>query len=131
MSLDAFSASLGQHQGRIRPSHGAPVSGEFSYVLGNEEPGWFFDLAVGDGAELVQQADLTSVGILRLKVRMSVPASLPSSLAWEISILIDGVKAARARCQAGRARVLSDLAANVSKLTGTHEIGVRLELVGL
>jgi len=46
-----------------------------------------------------------------------------------VSIIVDGVKAARATCRAGRKRLLTDLAANVSKLTGLHEVGVRLELL--
>ena len=50
-------------------------------------------------------------------------------LAWEASITVDGIKAARATCPAGRERVLSDLAASVSKVTGVHQVGVRLELV--
>jgi hypothetical protein len=58
-----------------------------------------------------------------------VPASVPAGLGWEAAIIVGGVKAARATCPAGRERVLTDLAANVSKLTGVHQVGVRLELV--
>ena len=36
---------------------------------------------------------------------------------------------ARMRARPGRERFVTDLAANVSKLSGTHVVGVRLELV--
>ena len=58
-----------------------------------------------------------------------VPKSLPLSLAWEASILVDGVAKASFRVRAGRERVMRDLAANVSKLAGLHTVGVRLALV--
>jgi len=60
---------------------------------------------------------------------MRVPPGLPESFAWETSLIVDGAKHARATCAAGREREITDLAANVSKLAGTHEIGVRLELL--
>ena len=66
---------------------------------------------------------------MRAWLRLRVPAGLVAGLAWEVSITVDGAKAARATCPAGRERVLTDLAANVSKLSGTHQVGVRLELV--
>jgi hypothetical protein len=44
-------------------------------------------------------------------------------------VIVDGAKRARATCAAGRTRSISDLAANVSKLAGSHVVGVRLELV--
>jgi hypothetical protein len=34
------------------------------------------------------------------------------------------------RARSGRERLVTDLAANVSKLSGVHTVGVRLELVG-
>jgi hypothetical protein len=43
---------------------------------------------------------------------------------------VDGVKLASTTCGAGRARELTDLAANVSKLAGDHEVAIRLTLVG-
>ena len=99
------------------------------FVLGEDEPGRFFALDVGDLAEVVQDTDLTSVDLVRAWLRLRVPASLIPELAWEASITVDGAKAARATCPAGRERVLTDLAANVSKLNGMHQVGVRLELV--
>jgi hypothetical protein len=98
-------------------------------VLGEDEPGRFFELDAGDRAEVVQDTDLTTVDLVRAWIRLRVPASLAPGLAWEASITVDSAKAARATCPAGRERVLTDLAANVSKLSGTHQVGVRLELV--
>ncbi|PIE63850.1 MAG: hypothetical protein CSA24_03450 [Deltaproteobacteria bacterium] len=78
---------------------------------------------------MVQDTDLTSVDLVRAWMRLRVPASLESGLAWEAAITVDGNKAARATCPAGHERVLTDLAANVSKVSGVHQVGVRLELV--
>ena len=129
MELDAFTSRLGLGQGRIDPENAPPGSGDHVFVLGEDEPGRFFDLAAGDHAEVVQDTDLTDVSLVRAHLRLRVPANLPSTHGWEASIVVDGVKAARATCRAGRERLLTDLAANVSKLTGLHEVGVRLELV--
>ena len=129
MELDAFTSRLGLGQGRLAPVNAAPASGDYVFVLGEDEPGRIFELAPGDRAEVVQDTDLTDMDLVRAHLRLRVPASLPATLAWEVSIVVDGVKAARATCRAGRERVLTDLAANVSKLTSLHEVGVRLELV--
>jgi len=129
MELDAFTSRLGMGQGRIAPANAPPGSGDHVFVLGEDEPGRFFDLAAGDHAEVVQDTDLTDVSLVRAYLRLRVPASLPSTHGWEASIVVDGVKVARATCRAGRERLFTDLAANVSKLTGLHEVGVRLELV--
>jgi hypothetical protein len=54
---------------------------------------------------------------------------MPAGLAWEASVVVDGMKYASLRSRPGRERTVTDLAANVSKLAGVHVIGVRLELV--
>ena len=131
MELDAFTSRLGVGQGRIAPLNAAPASGEYVFVLGEDEPGRVFELAPGDRAEVVQDTDLTGVDLVRAHLRLRVPASLPAGLGWEASIVVDGVKAARATCRPGRKREITDLAANVSKLAGVHQVGVRLELVGV
>lgn len=129
MELGAFTSRLGVGQGRIEPRSLVAPSGDYVFVLGEDEPGRFFELDAGDRAEVVQDTDLTSVDLVRAWLRLRVPASRIPGLAWEASITVDGAKAARATCPAGRERVLTDLAANVSKLSGTHQVGVRLELV--
>lgn len=124
MELDAFRSRLGEGQGRIETS-----AGEASFVLGELEPGRLFDLQLGDYAEVVQTTDLTGVTLVRAGCTLVVPGGLPTSLAWEASILIDGLKLASTTCGAGHVRELTDLAANVSKLAGDHEVAIRLTLV--
>jgi len=130
MELDAFTSRLGLGQGRIRPASLAPGSARYAIVLGEDEPGRFFDLAVGDRAEVVQDTDLTGIDLVRAHLGLRVPASVPEGFAWEASIVVDGVKQATATARPGRSRRVTDLAANVSKLSGMHTVGVRLELVG-
>jgi len=127
MALDAFSSRMGSSQGRLVGA--AP--GDYAFVLGEAEAGWSYDLTAGDCAEVVQTADLTGATLVRVRLSLTVPKEVPAGLAWEASIVVDGVKRARASCRPGRQRTLTDLAANVSKLTGAHEVGVRLELVPL
>lgn len=122
--LDAFRTNLGVTQGRVEV---AP--GELRFVLGDLKPGRLFDLATGDFAEIVQTTDITGVTLVRARLTLRVPAGLPAGSAWEASIVVDGAKLARTTCESGRMRTVSDLAANVSKLTGAHEVAVRLELV--
>ena len=92
-------------------------------------PGRFFELALGDHVEVSQSVDLTGVMLVRSAVRLRVPERMPTGFAWEASLIVDGMKYASLRARPGRERTVTDLAANVSKLTGVHVIGVRLELV--
>jgi len=118
--LDAFSCLLGTAQGRTAPG---------AFVLGSAEPGYVFELAAGDYAELVQDMDVTGVDLVRARMRLRVPEGLHAGLAWEASLVVDGQKRARATTRPGWTRGLTDLAANVSKLAGDHAVGIRLELV--
>ncbi|MCP3167333.1 hypothetical protein [Myxococcus qinghaiensis] len=129
MALTAFTSRLGLGQGRIRPQRGTPASGEYLFVLGDEEPGRRFELAPGDFAEVTQAVDVTSVDLVRAALRLRVPSAAPAGLAWEASLVVDNVKYARCLGRPGRERLLGDMAANVSKLSGVHTVGVRLELV--
>ena len=131
MEFDAFTSRLGLGQGRIAPTSPPPGSGEYAFVLGEDDLGRLFDLAPGDHAEVAQDTDLTDVDLVRAHLGLRVPATLPAGFAWEASIVVDGVKLATATANSGRTRTLTDLAANVSKLSGVHQIGVRLELVGV
>jgi hypothetical protein len=127
MALTAFTSRLGRGQGRLLTPKA--TGGDYAFVLGDDEAGRFFELAPGDHAEVTQQTDLTGVMLVRALLRLRVPASTPAGLAWEASILVDGTKLARMQARPGRERLVTDLAANVSKLSGLHTIGVRLELV--
>ena len=124
MELDAFTSRLGDGQGRV-----VTPSGEVRFVLGDAEPGRFFDLVAGDRIEVTQSTDLTGVALVRAVLELRVPPGIPPGLAWEASVVVDGVKYARTTCAPGRTRSISDLAANVSRLSGAHDVGVRLELV--
>ncbi|MCY1033251.1 hypothetical protein OV207_17485 [Corallococcus sp. BB11-1] len=129
MALTAFTSRVGLGQGRIRPQRTTPASGEYLFVLGDEEPGHFFELAPGDFAEVTQAVDVTDAALVRCALRFRVPAGAPAGLAWEASLAVDGVKYARTLGRPGRERLITDLVANVSKLSGVHTVGVRLELV--
>jgi len=127
MALTAFTSRLGRGQGRLATPKA--TGGDYAFVLGDDEAGRLFDLAPGDHAEVTQETDLTGVMLVRALLRLRVPASTPAGLAWEASIIVDGAKLAAMRAKPGRERLVTDLAANVSKLSGLHTIGVRLELV--
>lgn len=122
MALTAFNARVGRSQGRM------PSDDGFVFVLGDAESGRLHELAPGDHAEVTQTADLTDEDFVRLLLRLAVPESTPPGFAWVASLRIDGVSLAHATCRPGRERLLTDLAANVSKMAGDHEVAVRLEL---
>lgn len=127
MALTGFTSRMGLGQGRLKTSKAS--SGEYAFVLGDIEPGRFFELAPGDYSQVTQEVDVTGVNLVRVLLRLRVPVGTPSQLAWEASVLVDGVKQARMRALPGHERLVTDLAANVSKLAGVHIIGVQLELV--
>jgi len=116
MELTAFTSRLGEGQGRLGPG---------VFILGDDEPGRTFDLTTGDHVELTQLVDLTGVTLVRAEMKLRVPADAT----WEVSITVDGVKYAALRARRGSERTLSDLAANVSKVSGMHMVGIRLELL--
>ena len=124
MELDAFTSRLGDGQGLV-----VAPDGEVRFVLGDVEQGRFFDLTVGDRIEVTQSTDLSGVALVRAIVDLRVPPSVPPGVAWEASVVVDGMKYAQTTCAPGRTRTITDLAANVSKLSGKHDVGVRLELV--
>ena len=128
MELTAFETRLGTSQGRIRTREA--VAGDHLFVLGDDQPGRFFNLVEDDRAEVVQETDLTDVDLIRAQVRLRVPTDVLDDLIWEASIIVDNIKLARATARPGSKRIITDLAANVSKLSGIRLVGVRLQLVG-
>ncbi len=120
MELTAFTSRLGEGQGRLGPG---------VFVLGDDEPERTFELSRGDHVEVTQVVDLSGVTLVRTSLKVRTPKRMPRGLAWELSIVVDGVKYSGITLGAGSERSLADLAANVSKLTGQHTVGVRLELV--
>ena len=124
MEFDAFTCRLGEGQGRVELP-----SGETRFVLGDLEAGHSFELLPWDRVQVLQTLDLTEVTLVRVLGEFSAPATMPPGLVWEASVVVDGQKHATLRCEAGRRRVIRDLAANVAPFLGMHEVGVRLELV--
>jgi hypothetical protein len=118
--MDAFTARLGLSEGRVTQDDGTIV-----FVLGDLQPGRFHDLAPGDYAELAQTADLTGVALVRVRATLRAPAAG----AWRASLRIGGTEVASLSGWPGLTRTVTDLAANVSALTGPTEIAVRLTLV--
>ena len=59
------------------------------------------------------------------------PAAVPAGVGWRASLRIDGGERASSLLVPGRVRDRVDLAANVSKLTGDHELAFRLEVVAV
>src|SRR5690606_38165693 len=96
MEFDAFTSRLGLGQGRIQPMNAPVPLGDNVFVMGEDEPGRFFDLEPGDHAEVSQQTD---VDLVRAALRLRVPKTLPTGLAWEVAILVDGTKVATATCK--------------------------------
>ena len=129
MALTAFTSRLGVGQGRLLAAASSESESDYVFVLGERDRGRLFNLAPGDRAEVTQAVDLTGVVLVRAALSLDVPESVPTGLAWEASLVVDGVKFATARARRGRRRALTDLTANVSKATGVHTVGVRLELV--
>ena len=129
MARTAFDARLGASQGRLAAGDGSPApSGDYLFVLGDAEAGRFHELASGDHVEVRQTVDLTDADLVRAQLRLRVPGSAPPGWRWVASIRVGGNPLAQATCARGRERVLTDLAANVSKLAGLHEVAVRLAL---
>ncbi|MEM6288620.1 MAG: hypothetical protein AAF845_15895 [Bacteroidota bacterium] len=75
-----------------------------------------------------QAVDLTDADFVRAQLRLRVPESTPTGWRWVVSVRVDGSPLAQATCAPGRERVLTDLAANVSKLAGVQDVAIRLAL---
>jgi hypothetical protein len=139
VELTAFTSRLGIGQGRIHPTGATPTDGDYVFVLGDDEPGRFFELEEGDMVQVTQSLDMSDVKLLRANLRFRMPEKLSIVLetedsevvnyGWEASIVVDNQKFGTIRStKPGSDRIVTDLVANVSKLSGVHEIGVRLEL---
>lgn len=131
MALTAWNRELGTTQGRVDPQAYTPPQGEFAFVLGRDLPGLLQKLEVGDFVEVKQTASFGDAKLVRLRARMRPPASVPAGVAWKASLRIDGGERASTLLEPGRTRDRVDLAANVSKLAGDHELAFRLELVAV
>lgn len=131
MALTAWNRELGTTQGRIAPSAFTPPEGVFAFVLGRDLPGLTQKLNVGDYVEVKQTADFGDTKVVRFRARMRPPESVPPGVAWRASLRVDGSDRASTLLVPGRTRDRVDLAANVSKLSGNHELAFRLAVVSV
>lgn len=127
MSLTAFTSRLGTGQGRL--VDGGVTSNTYAFVLGDQDLGHYAELTPGDYVQITQSTDLTEIPLIRAAVELRIPSSTPTAYAWNAVILVDGTRVASTTARSGRSRVITDLAANVSKLSGPHDVALRLELV--
>ncbi len=128
VALTAWNRELGTTQGRIAPAAFTPPEGVLAFVLGRDLPGLAQKLSLGDFVEVKQVADFGDAKIVRFRARMRPPDVVPAGVGWRASLRIDGSERASALLVPGRSRDRVDLAANVSKLTGNHELAFRLAL---
>ena len=119
--MDAFTSRLGVSEGRVERAPGDVV-----FSLGDLVPGWAADLVAGDFAEVAQTTDLTVIALVRVTGTLRAPASGR----WRVSLRIGGFDVASLDGWPGRARPISDLAANVTKISGATEVAVRLSFLG-
>jgi hypothetical protein len=131
VALRAWNRELGTTQGRIAPQGFAPAEGSYAFVLGRDLAGLTQKLAVGDHVEVRQTASFGDTRLVRLRARMRPPANMPTGVAWKASLRIDGAERTSTLLTPGRVRDRVDLGANVSKLSGNHELAFRLELVAV
>lgn len=131
MALTAWNRELGTTQGRIAPAAFTPPEGTFAFVLGRDLPALTQKLNVGDFVEVKQTADFGDAKIVRFRARTRPPAGVPDGVGWKASLRIDGSERASALLLPGRTRNRIDLAANVSKLSGDHELAFRLAVVAV
>jgi hypothetical protein len=122
---------LGTAQGRIVPSGFVPPEGEFAFVLGHDLVGLREKFEPGDFVELTQTASFGDAKLVRLRARLRPSAAVPAGVAWRASLRLDGFERVSTVLAPGRTRDRIDLAANVSKLVGDHELAFRLELVAV
>ncbi len=107
----------------------AAIEGAHVFVLGYQLPGLFHRFSIGDFAQIEQNDDFGSTNIIRVVAILRSTTVMPSGFRWRFSLLIDSVEYTSRILEPGRARTLVDIAANVSKLVGNHDLAFRLELV--
>jgi len=125
MELDAFRSRLGVSQGRIQKDN----EDGFVFVLGDIEPGYRHEMSLGDHAAVVQDVDVTDVDLVRTEVILRIPDDMPANYYWKVAVIVDGIEHGWTLCFAGRTRTITDLAANVSKMSGMHQVGVQMTLI--
>jgi hypothetical protein len=127
--MDVFSFELGQTQGRIEPTLIDAPAGDWVCVLGSELPGRWARLAVGDYVRLAQTGSLTGFDTLRFSLTL-LPRTPPAGAYWWFSFEVGGSEIRGLRLPEDWMRSLIDVGANVTALSGDHEIAFQLELRG-
>jgi phage tail-like protein len=130
MTLTAWTRELGSTQGRLMPQGFVPPEGTFALVLGRDLPGLTQRIVAGDFVEVSQAGDFGGASFVRFHARTRPPTALPAGVSWKASVRVDGVEQVSTLLTPGNTRDRTDLAANVSKLTGDHALAFRLELLG-
>jgi hypothetical protein len=104
-------------------------AGDHVFVLGYQLPGQVHRFDVGDFAQVEQNEDFGSTTVIRFVAIVRPPDINPSGIVWRFSLLIDGAEYVGRNLDAARGRTFVDMAANVSKLVGNHDLAFRVELV--
>ncbi len=135
--LTPFDAFLGDLQRRVPAPAGDPTPGDWLLALGSlaegraddlgilNDAGGALGLTVGDAVEATQAVDVTAASLLRIGVRLRVPAD--ATLGWRCVLKVDGVEHAALVGRPGVTRVAGDLAANVRAMVGVVTLAIRLE----
>ncbi len=127
--LNAWSRALGTRQGRIIPAGWSASDGSHVFVLGSDTAGDIADLHVSDYASIAQIAEIAAgTKVLRTVTRLRGPSTMVVGLSWRFSLLIDDVELAFVELKTGKTFDKVDLAANVSKMSGTHKVELRVTL---
>lgn len=121
--MTPLDARLGLDQGRREEAGGGAA-----FWLGSAEEGRLADLIPGDFVELVRTVDLTEDDLVSFSGSFTTPRDLPGDRRWRLLLLLDGVEVAGLEGWPGYTRQIDDLKLNASKLSGDHEIAIRLQL---
>lgn len=128
---DPFDIEPGTGSGRIIPTGALPAEGDFVFVLGSDLPGWTGNFVDGDEVEVSQTGEHSPAEIVRFKISVRGPVSMPAGWAWSFVLRADGVDAWTLPIDPGRPlRVLSDLGLDVVGLPATIALSFALVASG-
>lgn len=126
-----FQAYRGEHQQRIATEHAS--AGAFAYEMGHAAH-LDVNLNVGDRHDVAQTFQLPAeAALIRPRVRIATPATLPSGMQWEFQVLLNGTQHYRRRLTtASRLVVLTDIAVRLAAAVippASNTLTFRLRLV--
>ena len=129
MSFTAWDRGRGIRQLRVVQPDGFDQSGNAAFVLGSDNAGVLEQIVNGDFICVRRIVDLTGVNFIRARFRLRAPSvDPPLGLVWRASITIDCIEESVVNLRTTRTRDVLDMAAHISKLTGDHLVGFKLEL---